>query len=284
MIWNRMLFGALWAMMIGTSCNNASGDNDGTLAKVGTKVLTIEDVKKDLIPFKSRNDSIVWLKRYIKQWTEELVLLEEAKNKLSKQERNKDREVESYRNSLLIHSLEKKILKQAGIYNPSLSEIRDYYQKNRKEFELKKNILRLHYIKIRQNAPGIEKARYWFLSDRPEDIRKISDYAKMFSDNYFMDDQVWLTAEDIQKEIPVWSINPEDYNRNQRKFMLQDATYYYFIDLKDFRINTEPAPFDLVFQEIKEILINKRKVELVENYKMKVFRNAILEKKAVIYP
>ena len=266
------------------ACRSHEPGDSRLLAKVGNHELTLKHVQKLLPESLSPQDSQATVERIVKNWIEEQILLQEASIKLKRNEINIEREIESYKNSLIIHELEKKIIGAAPVYNPTVSEIKDYYQKNRKEFELKKNILRLNYIKIRQNSPGVDKARQWFFSDISTDKRRIMDYSRLLADNYFFDDKIWLTAEDIQKEIPVWSINPEDYARNQSKTILQDATYFYFINLIDFRISTESAPFDMVFQEIKDILINKKRVQIVEEYKSKVIRNAYQDKNAIKYP
>ncbi len=285
-MFNTSKFGSIFccllclALLLTFSCKNDKGRK---LARVGDNYLYSDDLKGLIMPNTNAADSERFAKNYIRNWVETQVLLMEADKKLSDEEKNKDIQIADYKNSLMIESLRQKIVLQNADTSVTAAEIKEYYMKNRKEFELKTNLLRLNYFKFKKGITGLDKARQWFLADDVEQTAKLMDYSKLFAEFTFVNDTVWLKFDDIAKEIPLKAYNEEQFLTNNRKTILEDALFLYFVDIKDSRIRSGVSPLELELDNIRNIISNKKKIGAVKKKEIELLRNAEKEGTTEIY-
>jgi hypothetical protein len=256
---------------------------DATVASAYGKDLKISDVRKIYTVGQNYNDSIKLVQRYVKSWVRQQVLLHQAEMELTTVEKDKSRQLEDYQRELLIYELEKKLLNKRVDTVPSLSEIKKYYNENRKEFELKKNLARLYYIKLKKTSPRIDKVKAWFYLQNEVTQKNLESYAAIYADNYFFDDKVWLSFDDILKEIPLNGYDEEAFIRNNHKTILEDVNFLYFIDIKDFRIKNDVSPLEVEINNIRNILINKKKLEYISTLETRLVRAAESGKEVEIF-
>ncbi|MSQ79261.1 MAG: hypothetical protein EXR21_06255 [Flavobacteriaceae bacterium] len=254
------------------SCENADGAKK-VVAKAYGLNLTVADITGIVKPGTSAKDSSKLMQMYLQNWLKQQVLLHKAQDILTENEKNKEQQVADYKNALLIYELEKRLLSQGDTAVP-LSEIRNYYHQNRKEFELKKNIVRLNYIKVRKNSPRLDKVKLWFYSPAPEARKNLEGYAALYAENYFFADSVWLAFDEIQKEIPLRGYDEEQFLRSNNKTILEDAAYNYFIDIREFRIREDVSPFAYEVSRIRNILANKKKLDLIQKQENQLLKEA----------
>ena len=93
--------------------------------------------------------------------------------------------------------------------------------------------------------------------------------------NYYLDDQNWLLFNDILKEIPINTYNQEEYLKNNRIIEIQDSVFVYLMNIKGFMIKESLSPLSFERNNIRDIIINKRKLALIENMKNDVYNNAL---------
>lgn len=271
---------SLMFLSLALGCKNDKGKR---LARVGDNYLYSSDLVGLLAPNTNAVDSERFVKNYIKNWVEQQVLLIEADKSLTDAEKNKDMQLADYKNSLMIESLRQRIVRETADTSVTTAEIKDYYMKNRKEFELKTNLIRLNYFKFKKGVAGIDKAKQWFLGDDPNQTSKLMEYSKLLAEFTFVNDTVWLKFDDIAKEIPLKAYNEEQFLTNNRKTILEDALYLYFVDIKDSRIKTGVSPLELELDNIRNIIGNKKKIDAVKKREIELIRNAEKEGKTEIY-
>lgn len=263
-----------------SSCKNDKGRK---LARVGDNYLYSSDLEGLIRPNTNAIDSERFAKNYIRNWVEQNVVLLEADKALSDQEKNKDLQVADYKNSLMIESYRQKIVLQNADTSVNTAEIKEYYMKNRKEFELKTNLIRLNYFKFKKGIIGIDKARQWFIADDVNQKAQLLDYSKVFAEFTFVNDTVWLKFDDIAKEIPLKAYNEEQFLTNNRKTILEDALFLYFVEIKDSRIKSGVSPLELELDNIRNIIGNKKKIDAVKKKELELLRNAEKEGITEIY-
>lgn len=268
------------ALMLSSSCKNDKGRK---LARVGDNYLYSSDLKGLIRPNTNAADSARFAKNYVRNWVEQQVLMMEADKILTDEEKNKDIQIADYKNSLMIESLRQNNVNQNADTTVTTAEIKEYYMKNRKEFELKTNLLRLNYFKFKKGIIGIEKSRQWFLADDVNQTAKLMDYSRVFAEFTFVNDTVWLKFDDIAKEIPLKAYNEEQFLTNNRKTILEDALFLYFVDIKDSRIRSGVSPLELELDNIRNIISNKKKIDAVKKKEIELLRNAEKEGITEIY-
>ncbi len=261
------------SLVIFNSCNDSSQEE-----KVLAQVFKSKLFEKDLVNHIPQNlvkaDSVFWVHKFIEKWIKEQVILHEANKVLNENQKNKEKQLEEYKKELLIYEFEKDIVKKNADTLVSIEDIKKYYNANRKEFELRKNITRLHYIKLRKDVPGIDKVKEWFMIGDSINLKKLESYCAMYAENYFFNDKVWLAFDDILKEIPLSKYNEEEFLKNNKKTILQDGGFAYLIDIIDFRIKNDVSPIEFELDNIKSILSNKKKLKIVEDTELSLLRKA----------
>ena len=190
--------------------DNSSGpDNDRgkVLARVGDNYLYGDDVQQLASGAETAEDSAAIVKSYVNNWVKQMLLAEKATEVMPEAEREIDREIQAHKVSLLAHAYEKYTLDQKLDTVVSDAEIEKYYSSNANSFSLKKNIIRLVYVKTRKDSPDLQKVRNWYKSDKPQDRELLQKYCSEHAENCYLDENIWLFFDDLLKEIPIETYN-----------------------------------------------------------------------------
>jgi len=226
------------------------------------------------------NDSAMFVNKYINNWIIDQLFINEAIKEIKLDDDIK-KKVEDYKNSLLSYEYEAKLVKDRLDTNVSIEEMREYYDKNKGNFELKDNIVKIKYFKINKSKIGLineKSVKDWFVSADDRKINELKIFCKNNAVNYFLNDSVWLFFNDIIKEIPIVTYNQEDYLKNNKYIVFDDDKYRYYLYIYDFMIKESISPFEFEVNKIKNIILNKRRNELLRQYKEELYNKAKLSK------
>lgn len=248
--------------------------DEGLLARVYDQELYIDDLPSDIQSKAVGNDSLSLLKVYVNNWIRQQVSLHKAQENLSEEIPDIEAKVRNYRNSLIIYEYERALFEQLLDTTVDIKEIEEYYEKNQKNFELKRNIVRLRYVKLPLEAENMAKAKKWFLSDDASDRFKLLDYCSQNAVNTFMDEDSWLSFDDLLKEIPIAQYDQERFLRSNKFVELKDNDFVYWLYIHAFRIKNSISPLELEQDRIRSIIINKRKLKLLEEVEGSLLKDA----------
>ena len=267
------------------SCKNDQNNEkkEKTVARVFESELYESDLK-NLVPAGiSSKDSLELIKKHVEQWIQDALVLNYAKKNLTEEQLNVEKEVEEYRKNLIIYNYQKELINQKLDTIVKQSEIEKYYTDYSSNFILKDNIAHVYYIKLNKKTPGIEKVKKWYVSNNPKDIENLRSFCIQFAENYFLDDNTWLLFDDILKEVPIQNYNTELLLKNNTNIELADESYYYFLRIKGYKIKNSVSPLSFEKNNIKNIIINKRKLQLIDEMKREVYNNALDKKDFEIF-
>jgi hypothetical protein len=220
-------------------------------------------------------DSAAFVQNYAETWIKQQVVLLHAEKNLSDEQKDVDHELESYRNALITYAFEKELVNQRLDTAVSNQEIEAYYNKNPQNFELKDNIIKVIYIKVKKNAPKINKLKDWYKSEKEADRKALEEYCHQFAENYFLEQDAWLLFDDLLKEIPIETYDKEQYLKNNRFIELNDSAHLYFVNIKGFKIKDSVSPLSFERDNIRNIILNKRKLSLIESMKKDIYNEAL---------
>ena len=250
--------------------------NEGTeLARVYDSYLFLEEVLEQMPEKLHGKDSTAFVHNYAETWVKQQVVLLHAEKNLDDEQKDVEHELESYRNALVTYAFEKALVNQRLDTAVSNAEIEAYYNKNPQNFELKDNIIKVIYIKVKKNAPKLNKLKEWYKSDKPNDKKFLEEYCQQFAENYFLEKDAWLLFDDLLKEIPIETYDKEQYLKNNRYIELTDNDHLYFVNIKGFKIKDSVSPLSFERDNIRNIILNKRKLTLIEGMKMDVYNEAL---------
>lgn len=270
------------------SCNSGKSDAEPaskTIARAGNESLSLDEYKENYISIESVNDSTILAKRSIESWAIESLFYQEAMTKLNADEIDIDKQVEAYKKSLVNYIYQTKLIEANLDTNISLPEIEQYYSEHEGNFILKENIVKVNYFKIPVKASGLEKIKRLLRSYAyvPKDIEQLKNLCMQNAENFFMNDSTWLFLEDVKKEIPKLRDQP-DFNLSQGRVVeFTDDLYYYYLKIKEVKVKNGLSPLNFEKQNIKNFIINKKKTELINQYKVQLLEKAKAEKQFELY-
>lgn len=246
------------------------------IARAFDTYLYHSDIHSLIIKNMKTSDSIKRINDYIKQWTLDQVLLHQAMINLVPEQLNLDKQLEDYKNSLIIYSYEKEIVREKLDTLVPESEVENYYNENKKDFQLKNDIAKIVYVKVSKKTPYTDKLREWIVSTNIKDKDKLDKYCYQYAQNFFLDDNVWLMFDDVLKEIPIQTYNQDIFLQSNMNHLVQieDTASMYFLEIRGYMIRNSPSPLSFEKDNIRKILLNKHKLELIEQVKNKLYEDA----------
>ncbi|MDO9184605.1 MAG: peptidyl-prolyl cis-trans isomerase [Bacteroidia bacterium] len=281
----KQLLPYILGLLLIVSCTSKK-DKDGNrevIARANNAFLYMDNIQ-DIIPVgTSSKDSLERLTKYIDSWVREALVIQKAEDNLTEEQKNVEKQLQDYRNSLITYTYEKELVKQKLDTTIGNQEIEEYYNNNRNNFELKDNIIKVVYVKVNKKAPGINKLQKWYKSDIPKDKELLAGYCHQFAENFYLDDNSWLLFDDLLKEIPIQTYNKELFLQNNRFVEVTDSTNSYFLNIKGFKIRNSLSPLSFERENIKNIILNKRKLQLITKMKEDIYNDAANNKKIEIY-
>jgi hypothetical protein len=276
MVFFKQLFFLFCVLVFLASCGGKTQEGI-SVARVYDKTLSLKELQQALPVGLSKKDSASFAKDFIDQWIKRNVVLKRAESNLTENQKDVSQQLEDYRVSLLIFAYERELIRQKLDTTINPAEIESYYKQNSANFELRSNIIRLKYIKLPIKTPNADKAKRWFLSKRPDDFKRLEQFVNLYAVNFLLDDSNWLLLEDVIKEIPMGNYSMADFNSNKRFLELDDKDYHYLVAINGFMVKDSNAPLSFEKDNIRNIILNKRKIKLVEQMQLDAFNDATNE-------
>ena len=261
-----------------------TNSNQKAIARVFEKSLYAEDIKEILPKNTSPKDSVIFVKGFIEQWITNELLLHQAESNLAEDDKSIQKEMDEYRKNLLVYRYETELVHQKLDTAVAVQDIEAYYNTHTQNFMLKENIVKVCYVKINKKTPNADKVKKWYTSKEVKDQDNLKKYCIQYADNFFLDDNTWLLLDDVMKEIPLRDYNPELLLKTSHQIELSDSTFNYYLNIKEFKIKNNPSPLSFEKENIRQIIINKRKLSLIEQMKQSVYSQAKENNNFEIYP
>ncbi|MBA3663313.1 MAG: hypothetical protein H0W61_03770 [Bacteroidetes bacterium] len=266
-----------------SSPKEARLDRAEIAAEAGAQQLSKTELKENFFSTGNANDSAYLIKKNIESWATEALFYQEALTKLNEEEIQVQREVENYKKSLINHIYQTRILEANLDTNVTKEEIQEYYDDNRDNFILKDNIVKVNYYKIPVKVKALDKMKRLFYAVTPKDKEQLQSLCTQYAENFFTNDSTWLYLDDIKKEIPKLKDQPDFAVTYGKVFEFTDELYYYFLKIKDVKIKNGLSPLNFEKENIRSFIINRRKTQLIQQYKQQLLQKAKDEKKFVTY-
>ncbi|MBN1597667.1 MAG: hypothetical protein JW894_05195 [Bacteroidales bacterium] len=266
------------------SCNRA-GDNieNPPVARVYDKYLYKSQIENIVPGGLTVEDSLLVVRDHIEKWIRQQLLLHQANLQLTEDEKNVEKQISDYQTSLLIFKYEQNFIKNYLDTLIEENEIVDYYTSYSSNFILNNDLIKGRFIKVDRNAPELYKLRRWYRSDDPEHIKELESYCYNNAEIYKYFDEDWIYFSEIIGMMPELHTRPESILKYWKNYEMKDTTSFYLLKITDYKLAGSVAPIELVRVDIKSILINKRKIQLIHQLESDVYNNALNRDNFSIY-
>jgi len=253
------------------------------VAKVYENYLYKADLQGIVPEGTKAKDSIEITKSFINSWIRQTLVLHQAESNLSVEKQDFTRQLENYRNSLVIYEYESELIRQKLDTAVTMKEIEDYYTANHANFALRQNIVQVNYVTLSKNSPVIAKFCTLLKSDRLTDREKLEDLCQSSAASASLDNENWIPFTDLVKRVPLAVSDQVDFLDNNKYVELQDSIYRYLVRIKAYKTKNSVSPLSFEVANIRSIILNKRKLELVSRMQEDMFQEALKKKNFKIY-
>lgn len=254
------------------------------VARVNKTYLYKDELAGIVQPGVSPDDSITRVEAYINSWVRKQLLIQEASRKININEAEVERKILDYRYSLIAYEYQAYYIRQRLDTAIKAAAVEKYYKENIDNFILKQNIVRATFLKVPKTAPRTNKIKELIFSKKENEKNELKSYCLSFSAAYHLADSAWMVFDELVKNSPLVEIpNKVQFLKTNPYYETVDENYLYFLKVDEYRISDNISPLEFVKDEIKNILLNKRKVELAKQLEDQVFATGVKNQEFEIF-
>ena len=269
---NRLL---ILLLIFAASCSTFfKKKSERVLARVYDDYLYESDLKGLVAAGTLPKDSLIITKSFVDSWVRQRLIIQQAEKNLTSSQLDFTKQLDDYKNSLIIYAYENALVRQNLDTLFTEEETQNYYDANQQNFLLKDNIVQIQYVKLPLKSPVSKQIKKLLNSDNPDDKNRLAELCEKNASDYFLDNENWLLFNDLLKQIPIKTYNQEEFLKNHRDLEYQDSMFVYLVRFKDFKIKESVSPLNFEKERIRDIILNKRKLDFINRMREDIFSNA----------
>jgi hypothetical protein len=258
-------------------------DQGEPVAKVGVHVLTVEELQKNIPDYLDETDSALWADDYIKRWVQRELLLLKAEENLGPEMKDVSKELEEYRNSLIVFRYKNELMKQKMDTTVKEEDIQAYFDKNKESFILNRNIVKAIYIKIPREVASPENLKELCTGNDPEKQAKLNEYCMTYAKAYDRFNDQWIAADMVFRNMPIETTDQKSILAKNRYIESDEAGFYYLVYIRDFRLEGQFAPVEYVQNDIRNLILSKQKIQFLKEIEKDIYKEGLDSKKVKLY-
>lgn len=276
-------FITLIACLTISSCNYFASKSkelkEDPIAKVNDLYLYPSDLN-GLSANTDKQDSIKLVQMFVTDWIKRNLLLEKAKQSSSSKMKEIDEKVESYKQSLILYNYENDLLAQMQDTMIDIAAKEQYYNNFQNNFILDEDVYQFQFIVLPGTTAQIEDWMKEFGSSKDEDRVNLNSKVKIAAIKSETSLKKWFSREDISKQLSLSADFFTKLKANGSVQKLDNNSQIILYKLNAVKPAGEVAPFDRVDKTINQILLNKKKTELLNKIYNEIYDAGIQSKNA----
>lgn len=275
----------LFLFVVVASCDFLKkADDRQIVARVNDSYLYDEDIKGLVSEGTPKEDSMLVVQNFINRWATQQLFIDGAKVNLSKIKQDEfDKLIQQYKNDLYTKAYIEALVKRDMDTVVSTQEAEAFHQENTDVFKLNEELIKFRYIHIDENIINYNAVIEKFKRFNSKDKKDLEEMAIQFK-SYSLNDTIWIKVSQVIRKIP--TITPENKEQLLKKsnfIQLKDSLGVYLMQINNVLLRNDTAPLEFVRPTIDQIVVNKRKLELIRELEKDITKDAIKNKQFEIY-
>lgn len=269
-----------------TSCNYfAKESNTEAVARVGESYLYEADLDS-LVPLKSsKADSSAIVRSFIDRWASQKLLVNAADRNLDDDTKLEiSNLIKQYKNDLYTKAYIEKIVQTTVDTVIGEQELRTFYKENKQNFKTNGTIVQLRYLYLSKDHPKLATIKSKFFNIKKSDASFWQTYQMQFK-NSALNDSVWVSLNEVYRKLPF--VNPENRSKYINEGMSFEKTdslnSVYLVKIKKVINRNQISPFEYLKPTLQQVILNRRKLELIKKFEKEITDDAIKNKDYEIY-
>lgn len=286
---NKRTFSALAILvaLFTVSCQLFGSKAEGVaVAKVHNVYLYEEDIQDFNIPSGlTEKDSVALLTEHIDNWATKQLLLDKAKENMSGAQQKKfTKMVDAYEMDLFISAYQNVYVQKKLNTVITDQEVNAYFAKHKQSFLSKETLVKARYIKLPLNYKDVNATKKIFTRFNDEDLEELNKMRPGFVTLDFNEEDTWQTYEELIEELPkLASLNKAKVLNTKNIVQFSDSKGKYLLKFYKILRKGNIAPVEYASTTIKQILLNKRKLELQQKLEKEITKDALQTKDYTIF-
>ena len=273
------IFLTILSLITLSSCEYFKQDNIRIpVARVNDSYLYQKDIKNLTFDNTSKEDSTLIVTNFINRWATKQLLIDQSIINLPQEKQDAynnlvnqykiDLYTEAYKSSIVAKQLDSII---------TLKELDNFYKQNKENFKLNDDLLKIRYIHIDANFSNTKELVEKFKRFDSIDKQALTDLSIKFK-AYNLNDTIWIKNDVLIGALPVLKHSNSQVLKKVNFTQLQDSLGVYLVKIEAVLKTNDIAPLSYVKQTIGQILLNKRKQELLKKIEKDITKDAIKNK------
>ena len=254
------------------------------LARVGTSYLYKEDINALLKDNISKEDSASFVTNYINNWATKQLLLSKSKINLPEEQLKEFNQlIENYKTDLYTRAYKEALVSKSEDTIISDKELSNFYDIEKENFKLNEKLVKLRFIELSNQFLNKEDVEERLNRFNAKDLKFLDSIGIQFKKLNF-NDSIWVKASRVINEIPPLTFENEDrYLKKSQFFELQDSLGVYLAKVTDVLYPNDTSPLSFIKPSIKQVLLNRRRLELIRKLETEIIDDAIKDKEFEVY-
>ena len=266
------------------SCNKFIPDQKDLIARVGSNYLYKDDLVKLLGNPLDYSDSLIKARSLIDNWARSQLLIQQAKINLPEGDlQGLEFLVDNYRKNLYENTYRKAVINKNLDTLISDYEMQNFLSDNEELFKLKAPLFQVRYIHLPpDNVDQFEIQRSFQRFDAYD--KKFLDSLSFQFNNFILSDSLWIDKSNLTSTVSFLDRkNFKKYIRKLKFFKIEDSLGVYLFYLRNYLEIGDIAPSQVIKTTIKNIILNRRKIEFIKKFEKEILYDAIKSKNFEIY-
>lgn len=268
-----------------TSCKFfKKADERIPIARVNDAYLYYDDIEDLVKEDTSIEDSTLLVQNFINRWATQQLFLDGALLNLNETKQETfNKLVIQYKNDLYTKAYIEALVKRSIDTLVNKQEAEEYYANNKDAFKLNEELIKFRYIHVDENIINFSDIEKKFKRFNNIDKKELDSISIQFK-SYSLNDSIWIRVKQIVDKIPaITSENKNELLKKSNFVQLKDSLGVYLMQINDVLLRNDTAPLEYVKPTIDQIVINKRKLELIRKLEKDITKDAIKNKQFEIY-
>ena len=281
---NRVLLLLILGLLASCSSLFKEDSEKEPLARVGDVYLYKEDVASLITEDMTEQDSALFISNYVNDWASKQLMLSKSKVNLPEEKLVEfDRLVDDYRTDLYTRAYLEALVFQAQDTSITTQQLRTYYEKEKENFKLNEKLVQLRFVGLPKQFLDKDEVTRRMKEWTDADKRYLDSIAVQFKKLHF-NDSIWVRSARVLEEIPPMTfLNEEDYLKKSQFFEIEDSLEVYLGKVTNVLEVNDTAPFEYIWPEIKQLILNRRRLDYVKKLKTDVIDEAIKKNEFEVY-
>ncbi|MGL4292061.1 MAG: peptidyl-prolyl cis-trans isomerase [Bacteroidales bacterium] len=265
------------------SCQRGSKEeNDHLVVEVDGHKLTHGALKDVMGKYQTIADSTRMADAYIRNWIDEILLYEKAKNNIDHLQEIEE-EAEAYKRRMVIFEYQQRLVNERLSVELTDQELEQFYEQHKREFVLKQPIIKGLFLKVPADAPQLNELKKWMRKTNDESLEKIDKYSlqNALVYEYFLDR--WVPFDQLMNNIPFEITNGNRFLRENKSLEVTQDSSWYYLSVDRYIPEGEIQPFEFARDKVREALLNQKKKGFVRSIEDELYQKAIREQKIKFY-